>query len=189
MRTDDRTDARSVLVSPPPPPPAWLRMDQHFDGGWDAPELQLGLDQQLSEQHHNEEQQQQHGQHEQGHEPLYSHEQQQQQQQQQQPEASRSHSPQTEQVRPGKPQTTKRARAAGEARRKVDPRFICPIENCGATFTRYGELSSMRARKPIRFKRLTEPSLTAVARDRSHNLAGHLRSHSGTSALLSVSRT
>ena len=105
-------------------------MDEHFDGGWDAHQSELELDQHLQyEQSHEEQHQQYEQQH--GGEQHYPHE-------PQQPEASGSHSPQTpcSEAIPGKPQTTKRARAAGEARRKVDPRFICPVENCGATFTR-----------------------------------------------------
>lgn len=112
-------------------------MDQHFDGGWDARELQLELEQ------HQLEQQQQQRQHDQA--QLRHHDEQQSQQErysdegQQQPQMSGSPSPQPPpyiEAVPGKPQTTKRARAAGEARRKNDPRFICPVENCGATFTR-----------------------------------------------------
>lgn len=36
----------------------------------------------------------------------------------------------------GKPVTTQKTREAGMTRRKVEARFICPVDGCGSTFTR-----------------------------------------------------
>lgn len=121
-------------------------MDQHYDGsGWDQlahvePEQQQ---QQHADQQHEQLEQEllEHIDRQQTLEAQELHEQEQQHHEQQVEEPGAGQQPQdvSEQYHeavPGKPQTTKRAREAGEARRKVDPRFICPIEGCGATFTR-----------------------------------------------------